>query len=55
MTNVYFYSSVPFPAFDGPLKENYKLSEAEHLFKGVLNGPESIVFHNGKFYSEFLL
>lgn len=43
--------NVPFPAFDGPLQENYKLSEAEHLFKGKINGPESIVFHNGEMYT----
>ncbi|XP_054708628.1 adipocyte plasma membrane-associated protein-like isoform X2 [Uloborus diversus] len=43
--------SIPFPAFNGPLAENYKLSAAEELFKGVLHGPESIVFHKGDMYT----
>ncbi|XP_035223070.1 adipocyte plasma membrane-associated protein-like isoform X3 [Stegodyphus dumicola] len=43
--------SIPFPAFRGPLEENWKLNEAERLFKGILNGPESIIFHDGYLYT----
>lgn len=43
--------SVPFPAFKGPLEYNEKLSQAEHLYTGLLKGPESIVFHEGYLYS----
>lgn len=39
--------STPFRDFKGPLEVNYKLSEAEYLHRGVLRGPESIVFHKG--------
>ncbi|XP_035223069.1 adipocyte plasma membrane-associated protein-like isoform X2 [Stegodyphus dumicola] len=46
--------SIPFPAFRGPLEENWKLNEAERLFKGILNGPESIIFHDDMPYEERL-
>ncbi|XP_076321897.1 adipocyte plasma membrane-associated protein-like isoform X2 [Tachypleus tridentatus] len=38
-------------SFEGPLAINEKLSEAEHLFTGKLQGPESIAFYNGKAYT----
>ncbi|XP_013789703.1 adipocyte plasma membrane-associated protein-like, partial [Limulus polyphemus] len=38
-------------SFEGPLEINEKLSEAEHLFTGKLQGPESIAFYNGKAYT----
>ncbi|GFR28080.1 adipocyte plasma membrane-associated protein [Trichonephila clavata] len=43
--------SLPFRNFSGSLAENHKLDQTEHLFEGILEGPESIVFHEGALYT----
>ncbi|GFS72023.1 adipocyte plasma membrane-associated protein [Nephila pilipes] len=43
--------SLPFRNFSGSLAENHKLDQTEHLFEGILEGPESIVFHEDFLYT----
>ncbi|GIY76900.1 adipocyte plasma membrane-associated protein [Caerostris extrusa] len=42
---------LPFRDFIGPLEENHKLNKAEHLYEGILHGPESIIIHEGALYT----
>lgn len=36
------------PNLTGPLEQNFLLSDAERYKIGLLKGPESFVYHNGK-------
>lgn len=41
----------PTRKLDGPLKLNTKLNNAERLFEGMVQGPESLVYYDGVLYT----